>query len=156
MTIESFLLALTRMMSKRGKIDVIWLDNLKSLENSDKALQQCWEVVSSDATLAKVEGSGIREKPVKTPLKKSLGRAMLTEEEMRTTLTEVEAQIHIRSSDTSDPLPFTSAEIIIGRLLLTMALKTKNMVGNSRQNLQALKNCKSWRIAFGNNGHKSM
>ena len=156
MTIESFLLALTRMMSKRGKIDVIWLDNLKSLKNSDKVLQQCWEVVSSDATLAKVEGSGIREKPVKTPLKKTLGREMLTEEEMRTTLTEVEAKINIRSSDTSDPLPLTSAEIIIGRLLLTMALKTKDMVGSSRQNLRALKNCKSWRIAFGNNGQKSM
>ena len=45
---------------------------------------------------------------------------MLTGEEMRTTLTGVEAQINSRplthsSDDTSDPLPLKPAEIIIGR-----------------------------------------
>ena len=51
MTTESFMLALTRMMSRLGKIDVIWCVNFKSLKNADKALQQCLQFVSSDATL---------------------------------------------------------------------------------------------------------
>ena len=38
MTTERFLLALTRMMSKKGKIDVIWSDNFKSFKNADKEL----------------------------------------------------------------------------------------------------------------------
>ena len=55
-------------------------------------------------------------KSVKTPLKKTLGKAMLTGEEMRTTLTAVEAQINSLplkycSDDTSDPIPLTPAEI---------------------------------------------
>ena len=56
-------------------------------------------------------------KSVKTPLKKTLGKAMLTGEEMRTTLTAVEAQINSLpltycSDDTGDPIPLTPAEII--------------------------------------------
>ena len=51
MTTESFMLAFTRMMSRLGKIDVIWCVNFKSFKNADKALQQCLQVVSSDATL---------------------------------------------------------------------------------------------------------
>ena len=57
-------------------------------------------------------------KLLKTPLKKTLGKAMLTEGEMRTTLSVVEAQINSCplthcSDDTSDPLPLTPAEIIV-------------------------------------------
>lgn len=60
------------------------------------------------------------EKSVKTALKKTLAKAILTEEEMRTTLAVVEAQINSRplthcSDNTSDPLPLTQAEIILGR-----------------------------------------
>ena len=59
---------------------------------------------------------------LKTPLKKTLGKAMSTEEEMRTTLSVVKAQINSCplthcSDDTSDPLPLTPAEMIIDRPL---------------------------------------
>ena len=50
MTTESFLLALTWMMSRRGKIDMLWSDNFKLFKNADKELRQCWEVISSDNT----------------------------------------------------------------------------------------------------------
>ena len=59
MTTERFVLALTRKMSRRGKIDVIWSDNFKSFENADKGFHQCWEVISSDITQEGVQGSGI-------------------------------------------------------------------------------------------------
>ena len=42
---------------------------------------------------------------------------MLTEEEMRTTLSVVEAQINSCHDDKSDPLPLTPAEIIVDRPL---------------------------------------
>ena len=59
MTTERFVLALTRKMSRRGKIDVIWSDNFKSFKNADKGLRQCWEVISSNVTQEGVQGSGI-------------------------------------------------------------------------------------------------
>ena len=107
MTTESFLLGLTWMMSRRGKIDVLWSDNFKSFKNADKELRQSWEVISSDITQERVQGSGIcwkfispraphwkggfyerLVKSVKTPFKTTLGKAMLTGEEMRTHLQE--------------------------------------------------------------------
>ena len=62
-------------------------------------------------------------KLLKTPLKKTFGKAILTEEEMRTTRSVVEAQINScplthcsdDTTDTSDPLPLTPAKIIIDR-----------------------------------------
>ena len=65
---------------------------------------------------------------------------MFTEEEMRTTIAEVNVQINSHpltycSSDTSDPLPLTPAEIIIGRPLQTMILKTEDIMSSSRQYL---------------------
>ena len=63
---------------------------------------------------------------------------MLTEKEMRTTLSVVEAQINSCplthcSDDTSDPLPLTPAEIIIGRPFQWVKLKSKDMEGSSLQ-----------------------
>ena len=66
---------------------------------------------------------------------------MLTGEEMRTTLTGVEAQINSRplthcSDDTSDPLPLTPVEIIIGRPFQSVTLKSEDVVASSsRKNL---------------------
>ena len=59
MTIESYLLPLTRMMSRRGKIDVILSDNFKSFKNADKELRQSRDVISSDFTQERVQGSAI-------------------------------------------------------------------------------------------------
>ena len=75
-------------------------------------------------------------KSVKTPFKKTLAKAMLTEEKMRTTLSVVEAQVNCRpltycSDDTSDPLPLTPAEIIIGRPFQSVPLKSEDVEGSS-------------------------
>ena len=93
---------------------MIWWDNFRWFVNADKGLHHCWEVISSDITQEMVQGSCIRwkftcpraplrggfyerlVKSVKTPLKETLGKGMLTEEEIGTTLTVVEAQINSR------------------------------------------------------------
>ena len=75
-------------------------------------------------------------KSVKTPLKKRLLKAILTEEEMRTTLAVVEAQINSRplmhcSDNTSDPLPLTQTEIIIGQPFQSVTMMPEDMEGSS-------------------------
>ena len=66
---------------------------------------------------------------------------MFAEEEMRTTLTVVEAQINSPpltycSDDTSEPLPLTPADINIGRSFQSVSLKSEDMEGGSlRKNL---------------------
>ena len=66
---------------------------------------------------------------------------MLTEKEMRTTLSVVEAQINSFplthcSDDTSDPLPLTPAEIIVDRPFQAVTLKSEDVEGSSlRKNL---------------------
>ena len=122
-----------------------------------RELCKCWEVVANDRTQQKVQQKGIQWKficpqaphwggfyerlvrSVKTPLKKILGKALINEEEMRTMLTEVEAQINSRplthvSDDMDDPLPITPAEIIIGRPLQTiqiLEINDQDQVDNS-------------------------
>ena len=83
-------------------------------------------------------------KSVKTPLKKTLVKVMLTDRrrnEDNVTLTVVEAQINSRplthcSDDTSDSLTLTPAEIIIGRPFQSVTLKSEDMKGSfSRRNI---------------------
>ena len=71
----------------------------------------------------------------------TLGKAMLTEKEMRTTLSVVEAQINSCplthcSDDTNDPLPLTPAEIIVDRPFQAVTLRSEDVEGSSsRKNL---------------------
>ena len=57
---------LSWMMSRRGKTDVLWSDNFKSYKNADKELRLSWEVISSDITQKRVQGSGICWKFIST------------------------------------------------------------------------------------------
>ena len=127
-------------------------------KNADKELRQCWEVISSDITQERVQDSGIRWKficprashwggfyerllkSVKTPLKRTLGKAILTEDEMRTTLAVVEAQKNSRplthcSDNTSDPLPLTQAKIIIGRPSQSITMKPEDIERSSSRKI---------------------
>ena len=142
MTTERFVLALTRKMSRRGKIDVIWSDNFKSFKNADKGLRQCWEVIWSNVTQEGVQGSGICWKLIcpHAPhwgILWEIGEVSEdTLEKMRTTLSVFEAQVNCRpltycSDDTSDPLPLTPAAIIIGRPFQSVPLKSEDVEGSS-------------------------
>ena len=50
MTTERFLLALRRMIARRGMCSIIWTDNAKTFKAANKELQRCWRVLESDQT----------------------------------------------------------------------------------------------------------
>ena len=140
MTAERFLLALRRMVARRGMCSIIWSDNAKTFKSANKHLQQCWRVLEADKTQValserKIQWKHIVERPpwwggfyerlvksVKTPLKKIFAKAMLDAEQLTTILAEIEAQLNSRpltylSADPGDYSVITPAQILTGRNL---------------------------------------
>ncbi|CAB4022308.1 integrase core domain [Paramuricea clavata] len=122
MTTERFLLALRRMVARRGMCSIIWSDNAKTFKCAKKELQSCWRILESEETRTALSEKKIQwkfivprapwwggfyerlVKSVKLPLKKIFGNAMLDAKQMTTILTEIEAQINSR------PLTYIGAE----------------------------------------------
>jgi hypothetical protein len=50
MTTERFLLALRRMVARRGMCSIIWSDNAKTFKCAKKELQRCWRILESEET----------------------------------------------------------------------------------------------------------
>ena len=140
MTTERFLLALRRMIARRGMCSIIWSDNAKTFKAANKELQRCWRVLESDQIQSalsekKIQWKFIVErapwwggfyerlvKSVKTPLKKLFAKAMLDAEQLTTILAEIEAQLNSRpltylGADPDDYSVITPAQILIGRNL---------------------------------------
>ena len=136
MTTEQFLLALKRMMSRRGRSRLIVSDNAKSFKQSSEILKRLFK--NKNELREKLENQGIKWKfiterapwhggfyermvgSVKRALKRVLGKSRLTQIEMQTVLTEVEAQINSRpltvvSSSSEDLAPLTPGHLAIGR-----------------------------------------
>ena len=139
-TTERFLLALRRMIARRGMYSIIWSDNAKTFKTANKELQQCWRVLESEQTQSalsekKIQWKFIVEKvpwwggfyeflvkSVKTPLKKLFAKTMLDAEQLTTILAEIEAQLNSRphtylGADPDDYSVITPAQILIGRNL---------------------------------------
>ena len=140
MTTERFLLALRRMVARRGMCNIIWSDNAKTFKAANKELQRCWRVLESDQTQTalsekKIQWKFIVErapwwggfyerlvKSVKTPLRKLFGKAMLDSDQLTTILAEIEAQLNSRpltylGADPDDFSVITPSQILIGRNL---------------------------------------
>ncbi|XP_064648771.1 uncharacterized protein LOC135500981 [Lineus longissimus] len=136
LTTEQFMLALRRMMSRRGRCRMMLSDNAKTFKKASDIVQKIFK--KQDDVRDKLEQEGIRWKfiterapwhggfyermvgSVKRPLKKVLGKSKLTLIELMTVLTEVEAMVNSRpltmvSSDTEDWLPLTPGHLAIGR-----------------------------------------
>ena len=136
MTTEQFLLALKRMMSRRGRSQLIISDNAKSFKKASDILKRLFKNVKD--LREKLANLGIRWKFIterapwhggfyermvgsaKRSLKRVLGKSRLTQIEMETVLTEVEAQINSRpltvvSSSSEDLSPLTPGHLTIGR-----------------------------------------
>jgi len=47
-TVERFLLALRRMVARRGMCSIIWSDNAKTFKGASKELDRCWRVLEAD------------------------------------------------------------------------------------------------------------
>ncbi|XP_078371406.1 uncharacterized protein LOC144655058 [Oculina patagonica] len=151
LTTDEFLQAFSRMTNCRGLCDTVWSDNAKTFvaaSNEIKKLyanhktqtQSMWDAMDLDRIKSELSSKGIKWKfiterspwrggwwerfcrAVKEPLRKVLGRALLTFTELNTLLIKIEGVINSRpltavSDDHRDPSPITPAHLAIGRSL---------------------------------------
>ncbi|GBN94576.1 hypothetical protein AVEN_251192-1, partial [Araneus ventricosus] len=135
MTTKHFILSLRRFLARRGNCKVIISDNAKSFKATDNILREFAKILV-DVDLKKFVGiheitwqfipphapwwGGFYERlmrSIKEPLRKILGRASLSFEEMTTILAEVELVLNHRpltytSNDLDEPLPLTPAHFL--------------------------------------------
>ncbi|KAL2076872.1 hypothetical protein ACEWY4_027539 [Coilia grayii] len=135
---EHFLLAIKRFIARRGLCKVIYSDNAKTFKRAEQDSKQLWESIKYTHLLEYFSDRGISWRfiaeraawwggfwerlvqSVKTCLKKVLGRASLSFEEMTTILTEVEATLNSRpltfvNNDLDEPQPLTPAHFLVGK-----------------------------------------
>ena len=113
MSAEKFLLALRRFVSRRGKPEEIILDNASQFKVTKRVVDSAWDNVTHDEEVYNyVSMDGIRWKfitelspwqggfyerlvaMVKSCIRKSIGKVMLSKEQLHTFMTETEAVIN--------------------------------------------------------------
>ena len=113
-------------MARRGLPSVIWSDNARTFQATQREVQQYYGPSSPKwkFILPRSPWWGgwweILVKPVKSALKKSLGRRLLTRAELETSLHEVEACLNSRpltfvGDEPDDIVPLTPSHFLIGR-----------------------------------------
>ena len=151
---NEFFQALIRMISRRGLCSTIWSDNVKTFKCADCEIQwlftpesstskQLWDKINQEELQAKLTSKGIKWKfivrrspwrggwwerlvrSLKEPLRKVLGKALLSYQELATVLTRIEAVINSRllttvSHDVRDLTPITPAHLALGRSLFNL------------------------------------
>lgn len=140
---DTFLQALRRFTARRGFPQIIYSDNAATFKRASKDLQTVQRVVENAQvqdylSTNRIQWKFIAEKAawwggwwerlvgsVKVVLRKVLGRATLTAEELVTCLMEAEAVVNSRPityQDASDPnvLPLTPGHFLIGRQLRSL------------------------------------
>ena len=151
LTTDQFLQAFSRMTSRRGLCHTVWSDNAKTFKAASNEIQKLYskrekQSLSMGNTLdqnrieSELASKGIKWKfitarspwrggwwerfcrAVKEPLRKVLGKALLTFTELNTLLVKIEGVINSRlltavSDDHRDPSPITPAHLAIGRPL---------------------------------------
>ena len=122
---NEFFQAFIRMISRRGLCSTIWSDNAKTFKRADHEIQQLftqgssvnnqlWDKIDQEKLQANLTSKGIKWKfiverspwhggwwerlvrSVKEPLRKVLGKALLSYQELATVLTRIEAVINSR------------------------------------------------------------
>ena len=151
LTTNEFLQAFSRMTNRRGLCHTVWSDNAKTLKAASREIkkvndqpksqsQSLWDTLDQDRIKSELSAKGIKWRfvteclpwrggwwerfcrAVKEPLRKVLGRALLSFSELNTLLIKIEGVINSRpltavSDDNRDPLPITPAHRSIGRSL---------------------------------------
>ncbi|XP_030579763.1 uncharacterized protein LOC115776287 [Archocentrus centrarchus] len=163
---EHFLLALKRFVARRGLCKVIYSDNARTFKRVDQDLKDLWKNLKNPQLLEYFSGRGISWKfiaeraawwggfwerlvrSVKTCLRKVLGRASLSFEEMTTILTEVEATLNSRpltfvSNNLDEPQPLTPAHFLVGKRLTSLPSKQLSAVSGTALNRQEM--TRRWR-----------
>ena len=151
LTTDEFLQAFSRMTSRRGLCRTVWSDNAKTFKAASNEIQKLyskretqsqsmWDTLDQNRIESELASKGIKWKfiterspwrggwwerfcrAVKEPLRKVLGKALLTFTELNTLLVKIEGVINSRpltavSDDHRDPSPITPAHLAIGRPL---------------------------------------
>ncbi|GBN00606.1 hypothetical protein AVEN_167529-1 [Araneus ventricosus] len=135
MSTKCFLLALRRFLSRRGNCKVIYSDNARTFKAAQRELAYFTNILKDSNFQNFVADNGIHwkfiverapwwggfyerlVKTVKEPLRKILGKALLTFEELSTILSEVEVIVNNRSltyveNDPGEPEPLTPAHFL--------------------------------------------
>ncbi|XP_068707820.1 uncharacterized protein [Montipora foliosa] len=149
LTTDEFLQAFSRMTSRRGLCHTVWSDNAQTFKAASREIQKLydepttesqrmWSTLDQDQIKSEFSSRGIKWKfiterspwrggwwerfcrAIKEPLRKVLGRALLTFSELNTLPVRIEGIINSRpltavSDDCRDPLPITPAHLAIGR-----------------------------------------
>ncbi|XP_060756589.1 uncharacterized protein LOC132867628 [Neoarius graeffei] len=152
-TTENFLLALRRFIARRGLCKVIYSDNAKTFKRADQDLKELWRSFRKSELTDFFTDKGITWKfiveraawwggfwerlvrSVKTCLKRVLGKASLTFEELTTMLAEVEAVLNSRPlsyvhNDASEPQPLSPSHFLVGKRLTSLPPQT--MISSSK------------------------
>ena len=139
------------MTNRRGLCHIVWSDNAKTFKATSREIkklydqpksqsQLLWDTLDQDRIKSELSAKGIKWRfiterspwrggwwerfcgAVKEPLRKVLGRALLSFNELNTLLIKIEGVINFRpltavSEDNRDPLPIMPAHLAIGRSL---------------------------------------
>ncbi|GFV10807.1 integrase catalytic domain-containing protein [Trichonephila clavipes] len=135
MSTKCFLLALRRFLARRGNCKVIYSDNARTFKAAERELTYFANILKDSEFQSFVADKGIHwkfiverapwwggfyerlVKTIKDPLRKILGRALLTFEELSTILSEVEVIVNHRpltyvENDPGEPEPLTPAHFL--------------------------------------------
>ncbi|GBO43913.1 hypothetical protein AVEN_70494-1 [Araneus ventricosus] len=135
MSTKCFLLALRRFLSRRGNCKVIYSDNARTFKATQRELVYFTNILKDSKFQNFVADNGIHwkfiverapwwggfyerlVKTVKEPLRKILGKALLTFEELSTILSEVEVIVNNRpltyiENDPGEPEPLAPAHFL--------------------------------------------
>ncbi|GFT12024.1 integrase catalytic domain-containing protein [Trichonephila clavipes] len=135
MSTKCFLLALRRFLARRGNCKVIYSDNARTFKAAERELAHFANMLKDSEFQNFVADKGIHwkfivkrapwwggfyerlVKTIKDPLRKILGRALLTFEELSTILSEVEVIVNHRpltylENDPGEPEPLTPAHLL--------------------------------------------
>lgn len=139
MTTDAFLMALQRFTGRRGLPHTIYTDNATSFHATNAELKELWTTLSATKTYQFLAHNGITWKFIapraawwggwwermvgttKRCLRKILGQAKLTEEQLNTTLVSIEAAINSRPiTQGEDSVALTPAHFLTGEKLTTI------------------------------------
>ncbi|CAK1598015.1 unnamed protein product [Parnassius mnemosyne] len=142
MSTQAFLAAFRRFVSRRGHCAKLWSDNGTTFVGASRELEQLTAIQSSIAEHLETNGTewhfipphspnfgGLWEAGVKSTkfhLKRVIGEATLTFEELTTLLSQIEACLNSRPmstinvDDPGEPLPLTPGHFLIGEPLLNV------------------------------------
>ncbi|GFV89640.1 integrase catalytic domain-containing protein [Trichonephila clavipes] len=135
MSTKCFLLALRRFLARRGNCKVIYSDNARTFKAAERELTYFANILKVSEFQSFVADKGIHwkfiverapwwggfyerlVKTIKDPLRKILGRELLTFEELSTILSEVEVIVNHRpltyvENDPGEPEPLTPAHFL--------------------------------------------